>query len=416
MMIIVIIKEVFMKEKIAIIGGGPAGILAAGIAGSHNKNITLFEKNERLGKKMFITGKGRCNITNASPIEVFFENIVSNKHFLYSSLYSFTNEDIMDLLSGLGLSMKVERGNRVFPSSNKSSDVVKTLTKFLNNNNVDIRLNSKISNIRKLSDKFIISVNNEDMTFNKLVLATGGKSYPATGSTGDGYIFAKELGHTITNLNPSLVPMEIYGDWHKDLRGLSLRNVELSARNNNKLIHKEFGEMIFTHYGISGPIVLSMSTYMHKNKNNMSLALDLKPALDMEKLDSRLIRDFDSYINKQVKNALFDLLPKKLIPWVIKQSKIDPEKPVNQVSINDRNALINSIKTFELQFKSFRPIEEAIITSGGVSTDEINPSTMESKIVPNLYFAGEIIDVDALTGGYNLQIAYSTGYLAGINI
>lgn len=405
-----------MKEKIAIIGGGPAGILAAGIAGSHNKNITLFEKNERLGKKMFITGKGRCNITNASPIEVFFENIVSNKHFLYSSLYSFTNEDIMDLLSGLGLSMKVERGNRVFPSSNKSSDVVKTLTKFLNNNNVDIRLNSKISNIRKLSDKFIISVNNEDMTFNKLVLATGGKSYPATGSTGDGYIFAKELGHTITNLNPSLVPMEIYGDWHKDLRGLSLRNVELSARNNNKLIHKEFGEMIFTHYGISGPIVLSMSTYMHKNKNNMSLALDLKPALDMEKLDSRLIRDFDSYINKQVKNALFDLLPKKLIPWVIKQSKIDPEKPVNQVSINDRNALINSIKTFELQFKSFRPIEEAIITSGGVSTDEINPSTMESKIVPNLYFAGEIIDVDALTGGYNLQIAYSTGYLAGINI
>ena len=416
MMIIVIIKEVFMKEKIAIIGGGPAGILAAGIAGSHNKNITLFEKNERLGKKMFITGKGRCNITNASPIEVFFENIVSNKHFLYSSLYSFTNEDIMDLLSGLGLSMKVERGNRVFPSSNKSSDVVKTLTKFLNNNNVDIRLNSKISNIRKLSDKFIISVNNEDMTFNKLVLATGGKSYPATGSTGDGYIFAKELGHTITNLNPSLVPMEIYGDWHKDLRGLSLRNVELSARNNNKLIHKEFGEMIFTHYGISGPIVLSMSTYMHKNKNNISLALDLKPALDMEKLDSRLIRDFDSYINKQVKNALFDLLPKKLIPWVIKQSKIDPEKPVNQVSINDRNALINSIKTFELQFKSFRPIEEAIITSGGVSTDEINPSTMESKIVPNLYFAGEIIDVDALTGGYNLQIAYSTGYLAGINI
>lgn len=405
-----------MKEKIAIIGGGPAGILAAGIAGSHNKNITLFEKNERLGKKMFITGKGRCNITNASPIEVFFENIVSNKHFLYSSLYSFTNEDIMDLLSGLGLSMKVERGNRVFPSSNKSSDVVKTLTKFLNNNNVDIRLNSKISNIRKLSDKFIISVNNEDMTFNKLVLATGGKSYPATGSTGDGYIFAKELGHTITNLNPSLVPMEIYGDWHKDLRGLSLRNVELSARNNNKLIHKEFGEMIFTHYGISGPIVLSMSTYMHKNKNNISLALDLKPALDMEKLDSRLIRDFDSYINKQVKNALFDLLPKKLIPWVIKQSKIDPEKPVNQVSINDRNALINSIKTFELQFKSFRPIEEAIITSGGVSTDEINPSTMESKIVPNLYFAGEIIDVDALTGGYNLQIAYSTGYLAGINI
>lgn len=405
-----------MNEEIAIIGAGPAGIIAAGIAGSKGKKVTLYEKNKFIGKKLFITGKGRCNITNASPIDVFFDNIVTNKNFLYSSLYSFTNDDIINLLKNNGLSVKIERGNRVFPNSDKSSDVIKALTMFLNKNNVNIKLNTEISDIRRQADNFILTIDNKKFKYEKIIIATGGKSYPATGSTGDGYNFAKMLGHTITRLSPSLVPIEIDAKWHKDLQGLSLRNVELSAFNHKKLIHKEFGEMVFTHYGISGPIVLSMSNYLHGDYKKTILTLDLKPALSREKLNDRIIRDFDLYINKQIKNALYDLLPKKIIPWIIAQSNIDPEKPVNQITVEERNSLIDSIKAFNLSFKSFRPIEEAIITSGGVSTNEINPSTMESKLLSNLFFAGEIIDVDALTGGYNLQIAYSTGYLAGINI
>lgn len=405
-----------MNEKIAIIGAGPAGIITAGIAASKGKDVTLYEKNKFIGKKLFITGKGRCNITNASPIEIFFDNIVTNKNFLYSSLYSFTNDDIISLLKENGLLVKVERGNRVFPNSDKSSDVIKALTKFLDTNNVSIKLNANVTNIKKQGDSFILNIDNHIFKYDKLVIATGGKSYPATGSTGDGYKFAKALGHTVTKLKPSLVPIEIDAQWHKDLQGLSLRNVELSALNQGKLIHKEFGEMVFTHYGISGPIVLSMSNYLHGDYKKITLNLDLKPALTREKLNNRIIRDFEKYINKQIKNALFDMLPKKIIPWIITQSKIDPEKPVNQITVEERNSLINSIKAFTMEFKCFRPIEEAIITSGGVSTIEIDPSTMESKLVKNLYFAGEVIDVDALTGGYNLQIAYSTGYLAGTNI
>ena len=406
-----------MKEKICIIGGGPAGIIAAGIAGSLGKDVTLIEKNERIGKKLFITGKGRCNITNNSPIEDFFDNIMSNKNFLYSSFYSFNNIDILNLLDKYGLKTKVERGNRVFPSSDKSSDVIKAFEKFLIDNNVKIILNTNINSIEKSDNKFIIGTNNNKLIFDKIVIATGGKSYPTTGSSGAGYNFAERLGHKIIPIKPSLVPIEIEEESIKSLQGLSLRNVTITASSKNKIIYEEFGEMVFTHYGISGPIVISMSNYLYRyTDKKIQLFIDLKPALTIEKLDDRLLRDFQEYTNKQVKNALNDLLPQKLIPFIIGISNIDPEKPVNQVTKEERMSLLNNIKKMPMTFKSFRPIEEAIVSSGGVSTKEINPSTMESKLMPGLFFAGEVIDVDALTGGYNLQIAYSTGYLAGMNI
>lgn len=405
-----------MKTKIGIIGGGPAGIMAAGIAASRGLDVILIEKNERIGKKLFITGKGRCNITNAAPIEDFFDSIITNKNFLYSSLYSFTNEDIINLLGDYGLRTKIERGNRVFPESDKSSDVIKAFTKFLNDKNVEILLNSKVEKIIYKNNSFSVYIGDKEYIFDKLVIATGGKSYPATGSTGDGYVFAKRIGHTITEIKPSLVPIEINAPWIKDLQGLSLRNVNLKVYNGKKLLHEEFGEMVFTHYGISGPIVLSISNYIHNKNGDIRLSLDLKPALDNEKLDNRIIRDFEKYSNKQLKNALNDLIPQRLIPWIIEYSDIDPEKVVNQITKEERTRLYTTIKNFDMEFKAFRPIEEAIITSGGVSVKEIDPSTMESKLVPNLFFAGEIIDVDALTGGFNLQIAFSTGYLAGMNL
>lgn len=405
-----------MINKIGVIGAGPAGIIAAGIAASRGLDVTLIEKNERIGKKLFITGKGRCNITNAAPIEDFFDSIVTNKNFLYSSLYSFSNDDIINLLKNYGLKTKIERGNRVFPESDKSSDVIKALTSFLNDNKVNILLKTNVDSIIYNNGSFIVNTDNEEFKFDKLIITTGGKSYPATGSTGDGHIFAKRLGHKIIPLKPSLVPMEINAPWIKDLQGLSLRNVTLSAYGDNKKIHEEFGEMIFTHYGISGPIVLSTSNYLHKPFKKITLAIDFKPALDEEKLDNRIIRDFQLYNNKQLKNSLNDLLPQKMIPWMIESSGIDPEKIVNQITKEERNRLAFSIKNFTMDLRNFRPIEEAIVTSGGVSTKEINPSTMESKLIPNLFFAGEVIDIDALTGGFNLQIAYSTGYLAGMNV
>lgn len=405
------------KEKVGIIGAGPAGIIAAGIAGSRGKDVTLIEKNERIGKKLFITGKGRCNITNNSPIEDFFDNVMKNKNFLYSSFYSFSNIDILDLLHSYGLKTKVERGNRVFPESDKSSDVIKTLQKFLNSNNVNLILNTNITSIYYDDSKFVVTANEDKMVFDKLIIATGGASYPGTGSTGDGYKLSKRLGHRITELKPSLVPIEVNEDWVKDLQGLSLKNVNISAYTKNKLLYNEFGEMVFTHYGISGPIILSMSNYLHNYTNGkINLQIDLKPALDEKKLDERILRDFQIYNNKYIRNALDDLLPQRLIPIIIFLSDIDPEKTVNQVTKEERTKLLNNIKGLTFTFKSFRPIEEAIITSGGVSTKEINPSTMESKLIEGLYFAGEVIDVDALTGGYNLQIAYSTGYLAGMNV
>ncbi len=404
--------------KIGVIGGGPAGIIAAGFAGSRKKDVTLIERNDKLGKKLFITGKGRCNVTNYSPIEDFFEKVITNSFFLYSSFYSFTNHDIINLLERYGVKLKVERGNRVFPESDKSSDVIKAFEKFLHDNNVKIMFNTRVKDVVYKNNKFILtSTTGEIMTFDKIILATGGKSYPATGSTGDGYKFAEKLGHTIKPIKPSLVPMEVEEEWIKSVQGLSLKNVALSGWVEKKKLDERFGEMIFTHYGISGPIVLSMSNVINKHLDKkITLKIDLKPALPSEKLDSRILRDFEINKNKQIKNALDKLLPKKLIPIVINLSGIEETKTVNQIKKEERRKIVETIKNLPLTFKKFRPIEEAIVTSGGISTNEINPSTMESKIIPGLFFCGEIIDVDALTGGYNLQIAYSTGYLAGNNV
>lgn len=406
-----------MTTRVGVIGGGPAGIMAAGAAAGRGYDVTLIEKNKQLGKKLFITGKGRCNITNASPIDEFFDNIISNREFLYSSLYTFDNEAIIRLLESYGLHTKVERGNRVFPESDKSSDVIKAFQKYLDHMGAEVLLNSRVSHVYMEDNAFmVVLTTGEKMQFDRLVIATGGASYPATGSEGDGYKMARAFGHTVTELKPSLVPIELEESWLKDLMGLSLKNVTLRAYNGNKLIHEEFGETIFTHFGISGPIVLTMSNHINRLKNKPVLTLDLKPALDDETLDNRLLRDFQEYTNKQLKNALNDLLPQKLIPLIIQVSGIYPEKTVHQITREERSKLLEAIKAFPLQFKGFRPLDEAIVTSGGIKVQEVNPSTMESRIVPGLFFAGEIIDIDALTGGYNLQIAYSTGYLAGINV
>lgn len=404
-------------KKVIVVGGGPAGIMAAGTAAAQGNKVILIEKNERLGKKMFITGKGRCNITNASPIEDFFPNIMSNKNFMYSGFYTFTNEDILNLLHSYGLKTKVERGNRVFPESDKSSDVIKALSKYLSDNEVEVRLKENVTSIKKIDDIFVLETNLDSYTCDSLIISTGGKSYPSTGSTGDGYSFAKSFNHSITPLRPSLIPIVTKFDYIEELQGLSLKNVALMAYDGNKKIYDEFGEMIFTHYGISGPIVLSMSKYLHPYTNkDVDLYIDLKPALDEKKLDERILRDFEKYQNKDIKNSLDDLLPQKLIAIVIALSKIDENKKTHQISKEERLSLLRTIKFFPMKFKGFRPIEEAIVTSGGVSVKEINPSTMESKIVKKLFFAGEVLDVDGLTGGYNLQIAYSTGYLAGLNV
>ncbi|HKL75291.1 MAG TPA: NAD(P)/FAD-dependent oxidoreductase [Halanaerobiales bacterium] len=399
-------------------GGGPAGMMAAGTAAKNNKKVILYEKNKKLGRKLLITGKGRCNITSAKGIQEMIDNIPINGSFLYSAFYTFSNDHLIDLLNNLGLETKVERGDRVFPVSDKARDVLKILEKYLYKNGAKIE-NKEIIDIEKENDQFILTTNkNEKITAKKVVIATGGKSYPKTGSTGAGYEFAKKLGHTINSLYPSLVPLVTEEDWVKDLQGLSLKNVDLIVFNkNNKVIFKERGEMIFTHYGISGPLVLSASSHMRNMKNeNYKIKIDIKPALDREKLDNRIQRDFSKYANKYFKNSLGDLLPSKLIPVIVKLSKIDYDKTVNQITTKERENLINLLKGLELNIQDYRPIEEAIVTSGGVEVKEIDPATMESKIVKNLYFAGEVIDVDAYTGGFNLQIAFSTGYLVGINI
>jgi len=393
-------------------------MMAAGTAAKNNKKVILYEKNKKLGRKLLITGKGRCNITSAKGIQEMIDNIPINGSFLYSAFYTFSNDHLIDLLNNLGLETKVERGDRVFPVSDKARDVLKILERYLYKNGAKIE-NKEIIDIEKENDQFILTTNkNEKITAKKVVIATGGKSYPKTGSTGAGYEFAKKLGHTINSLYPSLVPLVTEEDWVKDLQGLSLKNVDLIVFNkNNKVIFKERGEMIFTHYGISGPLVLSASSHMRNMKNeNYKIKIDIKPALDREKLDNRIQRDFSKYANKYFKNSLGDLLPSKLIPVIVKLSKIDYDKTVNQITTKERENLINLLKGLELNIQDYRPIEEAIVTSGGVEVKEIDPATMESKIVKNLYFAGEVIDVDAYTGGFNLQIAFSTGYLVGINI
>lgn len=404
-------------DKIAVIGGGASGIIAAGTAASLGKDVTLFDKNEKIGKKIYITGKGRCNITNDSDIDNYLMNIVNNKEFLYSSLYTFNSDSIIYLLNNEGIKTKVERGNRVFPESDKSSDVIKGFNSFLNKNNVKLKLNTQIDKIEKSKKGFNLFVGKEILYFDKVIITTGGKSYKATGSTGDGYIFAEKLGHTIIEAKPALCPINLKNH-DTDLQGLSLKNVELKLYEKNKLLKSIFGEMLFTHFGISGPIVLSMSSYltMIENKNDIRLTIDLKPKLSYEKLDNRILKDFELNNNKILGNSLDKLLPKKMIEPIIKKSANDYNKTVHQITKDERKKLVETFKDYPLKFKEIRPLNEAIITSGGVSTKEINPSTMESKLVENLFFAGEVIDVDALTGGYNLQIAYSTGYLAGLNI
>ncbi|OFI07769.1 soluble pyridine nucleotide transhydrogenase [Clostridium acetireducens DSM 10703] len=403
---------------VIVIGGGPAGMMAAISASNNNNKVILIEKNEKLGKKLFITGKGRCNITNAKDISEFFDYIPGNANFLYSALYSFTNQDTINFFNNLGLKLKLERGDRIFPFSDKSSDVISTLEKELIKKHINILLNSKVNKFNTANNK-INSIQLEDGKIIKgdyFILCTGGLSYPQTGSTGDGLKFAKKLGHSIIEPKPALVPIEVEENWIKDIQGLSLKNVELSIKDNkNKCLYNAFGEMIFTHFGISGPIVLSGSRLVN-NRINLKAVINLKPALNFEELDKRIQKDFMKYSNKMFKNSLGDLLPKKLINTIIKLSNIDENKKVNLITKEERKNLIKIIQNFQLNIKGLRPIEEAIITAGGINTKEINPSNLNSKIISNLYFAGEIIDVDAYTGGFNIQIALSTGYLAGNSI
>ena len=428
--------------KVIVIGGGPAGMMAAITAKKSNNEVTLLEKNATLGKKLSITGKGRCNITSSlENMDDFIKNTPGNGKFLYSSFRNFTNKDIIKLLN---IPTKVERGNRIFPVSDKAQDVVNALEKQLKgvkiikdikveeiltenlddnnnnccnhnfNNNENENNNSKSTIIRAIG----VKTNKVNYYADKIILATGGKSYPLTGSTGDGYEMAKKLGHTITEIKPSLVAMTVTKNSLQDcqeLQGLTLKNVSIQLIENKKNIYKDFGEMLFTHFGVSGPIILSASSHLVRTKMiKPKIIVDMKPALSSEKLEDRILRDFKKYQNKGIKNALNDLLPQKMIPVIIRKSNINFEKKVNEITKEERKQLINSIKNFTIEIEGFRSIDEAIITAGGVSIKEINPKTMESKIVKGLYFAGEIIDVDAYTGGFNLQIAYSTGYTAGL--
>ena len=414
--------------NVVIIGGGPAGMMAAIASAENGNNVILLEKKESLGRKLLITGKGRCNITSSLPIDEFIQNIPGNGQFLYSAFKNYTNNDIINFLNEEGLEVKEERGNRIFPVTDKSLDVLKCFTKRLKQLNVKIEYNMKVTEIIPKDENGKLKVKSDVKNFeaDKVILATGGKSYPLTGSTGDGYELARKLGHKVTKIRPSLVPLEVFDqNMCKDLQGLSLRNVNIKFKNkeNNKIIYQDFGEMIFTHFGVSGPTILSSSAHLVRYKNidellknkKIVLNIDFKPALSEEKLDERILRDFAEFKNNQFKNSLDKLLPQKLIPVIIEKSEINPEKKVNEINKKERHKLVDLLKNFEVTIKNFRTIDEAIITSGGISIKEINPKTMESKLVEGLYFAGEIIDVDAYTGGFNLQIAYSTGYTAGQN-
>ncbi len=394
-------------------------MMAAATAADNGAEVILLEKQHRLGRKLLITGKGRCNITNDCDVEELIENVPTNGKFLYSAFYTFTNYDAINMFNSLGLKTKTERGKRVFPESDKALDVAKALEKQVKDKNVKVILNAKVNKIVTKDNKIekVIYNNNESIKCDSVILATGGLSYPLTGSTGDGYKFAKDLGHTIVSPKPSLIGIEVQEDFVKDLEKLALRNIAIKVLNSkNKKIYDDFGEMEFTKYGLDGPIIKSASCRMKDtSKENYKIVLDLKPALDEEKLDKRIIKDFTKYTNKNFENSLDDLLPKKLIPIIVELSEIPRHTKVNQISKQQRLNLVHLLKNITFTVKRYRPIEEAIITSGGIKVSEINASTMESKIIENLFFAGEIIDVDAYTGGFNLQIAYSTAYLAGIN-
>jgi len=413
-------------NKCVVIGGGAAGMLAAYAAAQNGNQVVLLEKNEKLGKKVYITGKGRCNVTNACDTEELFKNIISNPKFLYSSIYNFDNNAIIELLENYGCRTKIERGDRVFPVSDHASDVITALNRALKSNDVDIRLHTAVTELimaeqqdeARTCIKGVKTQKGEEILADAVIVCTGGISYPSTGSTGDGYLFAEKAGMNIIEPKPALVPLECEENWCKELMGLSLRNVQVTLMDGKKQLFQDFGEMLFTHFGVSGPIILSASSqYVKKHYGNkLQLYIDLKPALDFEQLDKRVIRDFEENINKQFKNAVNGLFPSKLVPVMIRLSGIDPDKKVNEISKEERQRFVKLIKNLPLTINGTRSFLEAIITQGGVDVKEINPSTMESKKVKGLYFAGEVLDLDAVTGGFNLQIAWSTGYLAGISI
>ena len=432
--------------NVIVIGGGPAGMMAAISASKSGNEVVILEKMESLGKKLLITGKGRCNITSSIDMSEFINNIPGNGKFLFSAFQNFTNNDIIELLSKHNVKVKQERGNRIFPESDRARDVLDALISELKSLGVKIYTNSKVIDIKVENESvkgitFSNNGKNEFLNADKIILATGGKSYPTTGSTGDGYAIAQKLGHTVTEIKPSLIPItandinstekidlgkyENSRNLCKEMQGLSLRNVGMKIvdREKNKTIYEDFGELLFTHFGVSGPTILSSSAHIIRYKNikellnngNVVLKIDFKPALDEEKLDNRILRDFETEKNKIIRNSLDKLIPQKLIEPIINLSKIDPNKRVNEITKKERFALVQLLKNFTITLNGFRPIEEAIVTCGGINIKEINPKTMESKIVKNLFFAGEIIDVDAYTGGFNLQIAYSTGVTAGLN-
>ncbi len=405
------------SKRVAVIGGGPAGMLAAGEAASRGHEVTLLEKNEKTGKKLYITGKGRCNLTNACAVEDMFQNIPRNPKFLYSALYGFTNQDIIALVERMGTPTKVERGNRVFPASDHSSDVLRALTAYVRQSGADIRLHTHVEAIRKAEDgAFLLTVNNQKETYDAIILCTGGLSYPSTGSNGEGHALAQSLGHTIISCKPSLISLVTKEAWPERTMGLSLRNVALRAERKGKVIFSELGELLFTHFGVSGPLVLSASSRMADDPAGCALFIDLKPGLSPEALDKRLMRDLETNARRRFANSLNELLPAKLIPIVVELSAIPADINAAEVSRPQRQALCALLKALPLTVERARGIEEAVITRGGVSVKEINASTMESKLVPGLFFAGEIIDTDAYTGGFNLQIAYSTGALAGRSV
>ena len=393
-------------SKVAVVGGGAAGMFASIFAARNGNEVHVFEKNEKLGKKLFITGKGRCNVTNAADIDTLLANVRANPKFLYSAFYGCSNDMVMDFFEKEGCRLKVERGDRVFPLSDHSSDIIATLERAMKREGVKIHLHHEVKSLDELKG------------FDSIIVATGGMSYQATGSTGDGYRFAKDLDMKVTELAPGLVPMNIEGEIPKTLQGLSLKNVTAAIYDGKKELYKDFGEMLFTHFGVSGPLILTGSSFITKQikKGPLRLVIDLKPALTKEQLDARLLREFEEGKNKQFKNVLGGLFPSKLIPVMVDLSGIEPEKKVNEISRAEREVFVNLIKGFELKITSLRGWNEAIITRGGVSVKEINPSTMESKNHPGIYFVGEVLDLDAKTGGFNLQIAWSTGYLAGISV
>ncbi|MDZ7672333.1 MAG: NAD(P)/FAD-dependent oxidoreductase [Halanaerobiales bacterium] len=405
-------------SDVIVIGGGPAGMMAAGTAGKREKEVILFEKNNKLGKKLYITGKGRCNFTNDVEVEELIDNVVNNSNFLYSAFYSLDSQRLRNFFEELGLSSKVERGNRVFPKSDKSNDVTKALKRYLKKNKVNT-IYEKVESIETENNKITgVKTKSTEYEADSVIIATGGYTYQSTGSTGEGYELARSLGHNIVDLNPSLVPLDLYESYEtKKLEGLTLKYVGLKIKDpNNKNIFEDFGDLIFTGNGVSGPIILSASSNLRDIKNkNLILSIDLKPALDYETLDNRLQRDFKKYNNKDFKNSMDDLLPSKIIPIFLERTNIDLRKKVNQLTVEERNRITNLLKEFNFTIKDYSSFDRGIITSGGVDVKEVNPSTMESKLVKGLYFAGEVIDVDGYTGGFNLQIAFSTGYLAGLN-